>query len=752
MEIALSHRRLVVRVALLVLLMGVFIHGAIYLFQQKVIVPQMMESEQTKADVLLQAYLPVIVNAVQSGDEQQIQLLASQLGLVENPVTGNVLLDGLSIEAMDGDLLVNTLSDQQLNSFTSEAILFSSGETREMLGVVKLHYSREFFDLLNREALSSIMQLSLMTIALSILLLMVLAHYLKPLQILAESLKGWEVGGSPSQLPDLPSSASMEISLVHSAMSRLLDDLHSYQVSLEQLVFERTKELEQANQTLEDAHYRVTNQNQAFARLTKVDSADLPLKASLEEITEVAAATLDIERVSIWRFVDEGKRLSCVDLYQYSGDAHSKEDDLDVAHYPLYFKGIHEERALVMSDAQGDSRMVEFVEEYLVPLQIISMIDVPIRTSNLTIGVVCYEAVNQSRSWSVDEENFAIAVADFIALALESGQRRQVEADLRDHRDHLEEVVESRTAELQVANEKLKEEMVVREQLEKAEQYNAFQSGIAEMSATILHNIGNAVTGMRGSVEKSSNYLSGLTKIARSVDVMHERLQDGTLETAAVVKGLGLVSTTLTRYSGEEGIQGQLDKMDKGIFHIGEIINVYRSSSKLEINASRFNFMTMLKDSLQLIQDKFDKYNIELQIECPAELELTIPRNPAIQMLLNLVKNSVEAILERRNQQPSHQGKVTIVVRELSKDEITLTLTDNGCGIDAEMEKKIFSHGYTSKNYGSGYGLHSAANFISSIRGAIRAESGGVNQGATMHLTLPKIDQREKRLEGEENG
>ncbi|MBT3196453.1 MAG: hypothetical protein HN344_01915, partial [Gammaproteobacteria bacterium] len=537
-------KRLVVRVALLVLLMGVSIHAAIYLYQQRLIIPQMLESEQTKADVLLQAYLPVISNAVQSGEEQ-VQLLVSQLGLIENPVTGHLLLDGLLIEAADGQRWGRRHLPAEAESehpFVSEAILFSSGEAREMLGVVTLYYSREFFDLLNREARDSLLQLSLLTIALSMVLLIVLAHYLKPLHVLAESLRVWEVGGKPSQLPKLSTSASMEIALVHNAMSRLLDDLHSYQTSLEQLVSERTAELEQ-------------------------------------------------------------------------------------------------------------------------------------------------------------------------------------------HRDHLEQLVESRTAELQVANQKLKEEMVVREQLEKAEQYNAFQSGIAEMSATILHNIGNVVTGMRGSIEKSSHLLKGLDKIARSVHLMHDRTEDGTLEIESVIKGLGLIAPAIKRHSGTEGIQGQLDKMDKGIFHIGEIINVYRSSSKLEINASRFNFQTMLKDSLQLIQDKFDKYEIALEIICPPQLELTIPRNPAIQMLLNLVKNSVEAIVDRRSGEPDHVGKVTIEVRELNESEIELILNDNGCGIESEFQQKIFTHGYTSKNYGSGYGLHSAANFINSIHGSIGVESEGKDQG-----------------------
>ena len=51
---------------------------------------------------------------------------------------------------------------------------------------------------------------------------------------------------------------------------------------------------------------------------------------------------------------------------------------------------------------------------------------------------------------------------------------------------------------------------------------------------------------------------------------------------------------------------------------------------------------------------------------------------------------------------------------------------------------------------GSGYGLHSAANFASSIGGSIDAESAGENQGATLRLILPLVDRREMKRAEEE--
>lgn len=738
-------KRLVVRVALLMLLMGALIHGAIYLYQHRVVIPQFEAGEQSKADVLLEAYLPVLSDAIQSGSEETVQLRISELQLLVNPVSGEPLLDGLVIEAVDGAVWPDLKPPAGLESFVSEAILFSAGEVRQMLGFVYLYYSRDYFDQLNREMMGSLLQLSLLMMTLSIVLLLVLAYYLRPLHRLAESLQAWGVGDNPAQLPEPGHSASREILLVHHAISHLLDDLHSYQVSLEDLVHERTERLQAANTTLEQSHLRITSQNDAFAALTKIDSVNLPLRLSLDAITRTTAITLGVERVSIWLYQAEGRELSCANLYQQSKNQHSSGESLMVEAYPDYFGALEKERSLVIHQVRRDRRVKALMPGYLQPLDIRSLLDTPIRIGNQTIGIVCSEAVGEAHQWTIDEENFAISVADFVALAMESDQRRQMEVDLREHRDHLEELVEERTGELRIANEKLKEKMELRARLEKVEQFSAFQSGIAEMSATILHNIGNVVTGMQGGVEKSGRHLNTFRKISKTMRLMEQQVGLDRLDSAQLQKGLLLTADSIDRVSGESGMEIQLEKLRQGIFHIGEIISVYKSASKMEVTASRFNLLTMLKDSVQLIQDKFEKYEITLEVKCPAELELTIPRNPAIQALLNLAKNSVEAVLERKEVDFQYKGLVVIEAQRLDDDWVEVTVSDDGCGIEAASQTRIFNHGFTTKSYGSGYGLHSAANFVNSLGGKIQVESPGHNRGAVMRLTLPQLDRREQQ-------
>lgn len=52
---------------------------------------------------------------------------------------------------------------------------------------------------------------------------------------------------------------------------------------------------------------------------------------------------------------------------------------------------------------------------------------------------------------------------------------------------------------------------------------------------------------------------------------------------------------------------------------------------------------------------------------------------------------------------------------------------------------KIFSHGFTTKRDGYGFGLHSGANAAKEMGGSLTAQSEGVGQGATFTLELPTV-------------
>lgn len=155
------------------------------------------------------------------------------------------------------------------------------------------------------------------------------------------------------------------------------------------------------------------------------------LDEALREITEAAAKLLGTERSSVWVYNADQSAILCLELYQRSKGTHESGIELPKASFPAYFDALKEERSIAANDAHTDPRTREFSASYLAPLGISSMLDAPIRVGGRMIGVLCNEQVGPARTWSIDEEQFAGSLADFIALAMESSQRRETEQQLR---------------------------------------------------------------------------------------------------------------------------------------------------------------------------------------------------------------------------------------------------------------------------------------------------------------------------------
>jgi GAF domain-containing protein len=83
-------------------------------------------------------------------------------------------------------------------------------------------------------------------------------------------------------------------------------------------------------------------------------------------------------------------------------------------------------------DAQNDPRTSGFTAGYLIPNRIGAMLDVPLRRDNQIVGVLCAEHVGGTRAWTVDEQNFAVAVSNLIVVALVEEDRRHALAQLAD--------------------------------------------------------------------------------------------------------------------------------------------------------------------------------------------------------------------------------------------------------------------------------------------------------------------------------
>ena len=174
---------------------------------------------------------------------------------------------------------------------------------------------------------------------------------------------------------------------------------------------------------------------QALLEWSKVDYLDENF--TIHKATELSAKALHVERVSIWLFNNDQSTLNCVDLYLQDKDKHESGDILLKKDYPNYFNAIANGEILAISNAREDQRSCEFNNTYFYPLNIYSILDLPILQDNKPIGLIRHEKTGELREWTADEEDFSSSVVNAIALSLEIKKRQKVQEELETQKEIL---------------------------------------------------------------------------------------------------------------------------------------------------------------------------------------------------------------------------------------------------------------------------------------------------------------------------
>ena len=326
-----------------------------------------------------------------------------------------------------------------------------------------------------------------------------------------------------------------------------------------------------------------------------------------------------------------------------------------------------------------------------------------------------------------------------ISTFLQIGRYQQ---SMRSLNETLEKAVAKRTEELTCLNKELHQEIQQRKALELELRNNAYQAGQVEANRAIMHNIGNAITGISGRAERMDVTFVELYKISTLIDKIHTSLQENPLVVQErsldkILQTLNAIAMAIKELTNNT-LQPQLKHILSNIKYISDILEMRRGLDTDKIWCSSFQLADMIEESHQILEILAQKHSVSINKDVDSQMEeVNLPESPFQQMLINLIKNSIEAIVERKNQH-SFDGELNIkVTRATDSRYFYLTLEDNGCGVESEFVTAIFRPGYTTKEQGTGIGLHSAATFIQSIGGEINLESQGLNQGTKIIIRLP---------------
>ena len=264
------------------------------------------------------------------------------------------------------------------------------------------------------------------------------------------------------------------------------------------------------------------------------------------------------------------------------------------------------------------------------------------------------------------------------------------------------------------------------------------QAGMAEIATNVLHNVGNVLNSVNISASLVTDRVkkpksAGLGKVAALVR-QHESDLATFFSKDERAKHLPVYLAELAERLtlDQEVTLKELDSLRKNIDHIKDIVAMQQSYSKLVGVPERLDVANLVEDALRINAGAFTRHGVNLKCEFQDVPEIVVEKHKVLQILVNLLRNARHAC------DASGKAEKEVILRiENLASCVHISVTDNGVGIKPEHMTRIFSHGFTTKKDGHGFGLHSGALAAKELGGALRVDSAGPGFGATFTLELP---------------
>jgi signal transduction histidine kinase len=152
-------------------------------------------------------------------------------------------------------------------------------------------------------------------------------------------------------------------------------------------------------------------------------------------------------------------------------------------------------------------------------------------------------------------------------------------------------------------------------------------------------------------------------------------------------------------------------------------------SKELDVHLNPEKIYNILNDTVDFVLPSFKDKNITLvrEIEANKNIKLNIDKHKIYQVLLNLLKNNLEA------GKADSQAQISTGILG---DKFFIDIKDSGSGIPAKARENLFTPFFTTKKNGSGIGLSLSRKIIEAHNGRLLLKETGEN-GTVFRIELP---------------
>jgi two-component system NtrC family sensor kinase len=270
------------------------------------------------------------------------------------------------------------------------------------------------------------------------------------------------------------------------------------------------------------------------------------------------------------------------------------------------------------------------------------------------------------------------------------------------------------------------------------------KAGMADVATDVLHNVGNVLNSVNVSANTVAQVVKGSARngLSKSLALLATQPAPGKfLDEDPRGKKVIPYLTAVDKALGEERdvLLRETDSLAKHIEHIksivGQQLSVARGEMRGAMVVDQVNICELFDDAVGVLMSSGDSAQ-ELTFVYDSEpIVLATDRHKVFQIVTNLLANARDAVTAR----PGASGVITLRARRMPDQRVAIEVDDDGIGIAEDTLARIFSHGFTTKEDGHGFGLHSSANAATELGGSLNARSKGLGCGATFTLVVSSV-------------
>lgn len=288
-----------------------------------------------------------------------------------------------------------------------------------------------------------------------------------------------------------------------------------------------------------------------------------------------------------------------------------------------------------------------------------------------------------------------------------------------------EEILESKSRELFLKNERLQESYEILQKQQTAMLQNEKLATLGTLAAGMAHEINNPLAFVKSNIESLTQYHTSYARLAAFVAEISSSLSENRqsqLKTLLEEEDINFI---------QEDLPELMSDTVEGLTRVRDIVMNLRSFARTQsTDRCTANLVEGIQSTLKLLHSELNN-DVVLKLDLQPVQDISCNPNELNQVFLNLIINAKHATEGRE------RPKIA-VSSSAEQSEIIIKISDNGHGMTKEVQKEIFVPFFTTKPVGEGTGMGLAIAY-----GIIKDHGGEISvssiegKGTTFTIKLP---------------